>query len=64
MTALTIAVVFVITSLFQQLVMPFLESWPPAARLALSAVVVVLLLGHVVMPALTRWLARWLHPTR
>jgi antibiotic biosynthesis monooxygenase (ABM) superfamily enzyme len=64
MTALTIAVVFAITSLFQQLVMPFLASWPLEARLALSAVVVVLLLGHVVMPALTRWLARWLYPRR
>ncbi len=64
MTALTIAVVFAITSLFQQLVMPFLASWPLEARLALSAVVVVLLLGHVVMPALTRWLAGWLHPRR
>ena len=28
------------------------------------AVVVVLLLGHLVMPALTRWLAGWLHPRR
>jgi hypothetical protein len=64
LTVLTIAVVFAITSLFQQVAMPFLVSWPLEARLALSAVVVVLLLGHVVMPALTRWLAGWLHPRR
>ena len=64
MTALTIAVVFAITSLFQQFVAPLLVSWPLEARLALSAVVVVLLLGNVLMPALTRLLARWLHPSR
>jgi antibiotic biosynthesis monooxygenase (ABM) superfamily enzyme len=64
MTALTIAAVFAITSLFQQLVMPHLASWPLEARLLLSAVVVVILLGHVLMPALTRLFARWLHPYR
>jgi antibiotic biosynthesis monooxygenase (ABM) superfamily enzyme len=64
MTALTIAAVFAITSLFQHFLMPHLASWPAEARLALSAVVVVLLLGHLVMPALTRWFAGWLHPRR
>ena len=64
LTLLTIAAVFAITSLLQQFVMPHLGSWPLEARLALSAVVVVLLLGHVVMPALTRIFAGWLHPTR
>ena len=64
LTALTIAVVFAITSLFQLLVTPHLQGWPVEARLLLSAVVVVLLLGHVVMPLLTRWLARWLRPSR
>ena len=64
MTLLTIAAVFAITSLMQQFVMPHLTGWPLEARLALSATVVVLLLGNVIMPALTRWLARWLHPGR
>ncbi|WP_241038426.1 antibiotic biosynthesis monooxygenase [Blastococcus litoris] len=64
LTVLTIAVVFAITSLFQLLVTPHLEGWPVEARLLLSAVVVVLLLGHVVMPRLTRWLSGWLRPTR
>ena len=64
MTVLTIGAVFAITSLFQQFVTPHLTSWPLELRLALSATLVVLLLGHVVMPALTRLLARWLHPTR
>ena len=64
LTVLTIAVVFAITSLFQLLVTPHLQGWPVEARLLLSAVVVVLLLGHVAMPLLTRWLARWLRPSR
>jgi len=64
MTLLTIAAVFVITSLFQQFVTPHLASWPLELRLALSATVVVLLLGNVIMPTLTRWLASWLYPSR
>ena len=63
-TVLTIAAVFAITSLFQLLVAPLLGSWPLELRLLLSAVVVVVLLGHVVMPVLTRVFARWLHPDR
>jgi antibiotic biosynthesis monooxygenase (ABM) superfamily enzyme len=64
MTLLTIVTVFAITSALQNLVMPHLASWPLELRLLLSAVVVVLLLGHVLMPRLTRWLAGWLHPPR
>jgi len=64
MTVLTIAAVFAITSLFQQVVTPHLTAWPLELRLALSATLVVLLLGNVVMPALTRLFARWLHPSR
>ena len=64
LTVLTIAAVFAITSVLQQSVMPRLASWPLELRLLLSACVVVLLLGHVVMPTLTRVLARWLHPSR
>ena len=64
LTLLTIAAVFAITSLLQQFVMPHLVPWPLELRLLLSAVVVVVLLGHVVMPTLTRVFARWLHPSR
>jgi antibiotic biosynthesis monooxygenase (ABM) superfamily enzyme len=64
MTLLTIAAVFAITSLFQQFVTPHVASWPLELRLALSATVVVMLLGNVMMPALTRLFARWLHPSR
>jgi antibiotic biosynthesis monooxygenase (ABM) superfamily enzyme len=63
MTLLTIAAVFAITSLFQQLVTPHVTAWPLELRLALSATVVVVLLGNVIMPALTRLFARWLHPS-
>jgi antibiotic biosynthesis monooxygenase (ABM) superfamily enzyme len=64
MTVVTIAAVFTITSLIQLLVTPHLDGWPVEARLLLSATVVVLLLGHVAMPALTRLLRGWLRPTR
>jgi antibiotic biosynthesis monooxygenase (ABM) superfamily enzyme len=64
MTLLTIAAVFAITSLFQQFVTPHVASWPLELRLALSATVVVLLLGNVIMPALAQMFARWLHPSR
>jgi antibiotic biosynthesis monooxygenase (ABM) superfamily enzyme len=64
MTVLTIAAVFAITSLLQQFVMPHLSAWPLELRLLLSSVVVVIALGHVAMPALTRLFDGWLHPSR
>jgi len=63
-TVLTVVAVFAITLAFQLLVAPHIAGWPLAARLLLSAVVVVVLLGYVVMPALTRLFARWLRPRR
>ncbi|MGY1591869.1 antibiotic biosynthesis monooxygenase [Geodermatophilus sp. SYSU D00708] len=63
-TVLTIAAVFLITSTLQVLVMPHVASWPWPFRLLLSACIVVVLLGFVVMPALTRLFARWLRPQR
>lgn len=63
-TVLTIAAVFAVTSLWQVVVTPHLAAWPVPVRLLASAVVVVLLLGYVVMPALTRLFAGWLHPRR
>ena len=64
MTVLTIAAVFAITSMLQLLVISHLDAVPWPLRLLGSAVVVVLLLGNVLMPALTRTFAGWLHPTR
>jgi uncharacterized protein len=63
-TVLTIAAVFLITSTLQLLVMPHIAGWPWPFRLLLSACIVVVLLGFVVMPALTRLFARWLRPQR
>jgi antibiotic biosynthesis monooxygenase (ABM) superfamily enzyme len=64
MTVLTIAAVFLVTSVLQLLVMPHLAGWPAGLRLLASASVVVTVLGYVVMPALTRLLDGWLHPSR
>ena len=64
MTVLTVAAVFAITSMLQLFVMPHLAEVPAVLRLLGSAVVVVLLLGHVLMPALTRAFRGWLHPGR
>ena len=64
MTVLTVAAVFAITLAFQLLVAPHVTNWPMAARLLVSAVVVVVLLGYVVMPLLSRLFRRWLHPSR
>ena len=63
LTLLTIVAVFAITSTFQQLVVPHLASWPLELRLVLSAFVIVIAMGHLVMPLLTRLFARWLHPS-
>jgi antibiotic biosynthesis monooxygenase (ABM) superfamily enzyme len=64
LTVLTIAAVFAVTSAMQQFVMPLLSGWPLELRLLLSAIVVVILLGHVLMPTLTRVFRGWLHPRR
>jgi antibiotic biosynthesis monooxygenase (ABM) superfamily enzyme len=64
LSLLTVVAVFGITSLLQQFVMPHLAGWPLELRLFLSAVVVVAALGYLVMPALTRLFAGWLHPSR
>ncbi len=64
LTVLTVAAVFAVTGVLQLFVMPHLAAWPLGARLLLSATVVVILLGHVLMPALTRVFHGWLHPRR
>jgi hypothetical protein len=64
LTVLTIAAVFAITLGFSLLVAPHIDSWPLPVRLLLSATVVVVLLGQVVMPLLTRWCAPWLRGRR
>ena len=62
MTVLTVVAVFALTSFWQLAVLPLVGGWPWPLRLLVSAVFVVMLLGYVVMPALTRLCARWLRP--
>ncbi|MGY1696747.1 antibiotic biosynthesis monooxygenase [Geodermatophilus sp. SYSU D00814] len=64
LTVLTIAAVFAITLGFSLLVAPHVASWPLPLRLLLSATVVVVLLGQVLMPRLTRWFGPWLRGGR
>jgi uncharacterized protein len=64
LTVLTIAAVLAVTSVLQLFVLPYLGGWPLPVRLLLSATVVVILLGHVLMPALTRIFRGWLNPCR
>jgi uncharacterized protein len=64
LTVLTIAAVLAVTSVLQLFVLPYLCGWPLPLRLLLSATVVVILLGHVLMPALTRIFRGWLNPRR
>jgi antibiotic biosynthesis monooxygenase (ABM) superfamily enzyme len=62
MTVLTVVAVFALTSTWQLVAVPVVGHWPWPVRLLVSAVFVVMLLGYVVMPRLTRWFDRWLHP--
>lgn len=39
-----------------------LAGLPPPARLLVTITIEVLLMTYVVMPRLTRWLARWIYP--
>jgi uncharacterized protein len=60
---LTIAAALAVSSAMQLLVPRLLAHRPTGARLLPSATVVVLL-GHVLMPVLTRLFRGWLHPRR
>jgi antibiotic biosynthesis monooxygenase (ABM) superfamily enzyme len=60
---LTVAVVLALTSSFQLVAVPFVDSWPWGLRLLLSAVYVVTALRYL-MPRLSRRLGPWLQATR
>jgi hypothetical protein len=64
LTLLTIAVVFGLQLVLQSLVAPVVAHWPLVLRALFYAVLLVLLLGYVFMPFLTRRLGRWLRPRR
>lgn len=63
MTVLTVAAVFLLTTIWQLVAVPLVGDWPWPVRLLVSAVFVVTGLGYVVMPRLTRWASGWLHPS-
>ena len=54
--------VFLIVSVLNVVLSPFIDSWPMLLRTLVFTGVVVVLLTWVVMPRLTRWLSAWLHP--
>lgn len=64
LTLLTITVVFGLQLVLQSLVAPVVGHWPLVLRALFYACVVVLSLGYVFMPFLTRRLGRWLRPRR
>lgn len=41
-----------------------LRTAPVPARLLITIVIEVFLMTYVIMPRLTRWLARWIYPAR
>ncbi|QNG35686.1 antibiotic biosynthesis monooxygenase [Geodermatophilaceae bacterium NBWT11] len=62
LTLLTVAVVLALQLVVQAVVAPLVAHWPLMLRALFYAVVLVLALGYVCMPFLTRRLARWLRP--
>lgn len=64
LTLLTIGVVFALQLVLQSWVAPVVGHWPLVLRALFYACVVVLSLGYVFMPFLTRHLRRWLRPPR
>lgn len=64
MAAVMIVVVYGLVLSLGKLVGLVLSDLPAPARLLVTIVVEVLLMTYVLMPRLTRWLARWIYPRR
>ena len=62
MAVLMIFVVYGLVLSIGQVVGAVLSSAPPALRLLVTIVIEVALMTWVIMPRLTRWLARWIYP--
>lgn len=56
------AVVYVLVLVFGTLATATLGAWPPPLRLALVIAVEIVLMTYVLLPRLTRRLARWIYP--
>jgi uncharacterized protein len=63
MALLLIIVVFVLVLLLNLTLGPFMEGWPLALRVLVTVTLQVLLMTYLIMPRLTRALARFIYPT-
>ncbi|RKF06229.1 antibiotic biosynthesis monooxygenase [Oceaniradius stylonematis] len=63
MAALLIAVVFVLVLALNLVLDPLIGGWPLALRLLLTVTLQVLAMTYLIMPRLTRALARWIYPS-
>ncbi len=59
-----IVVVYGLVLSLGKLVGLVLAAAPAPLRLLVTIVIEVLLMTYVLMPRITRWLARWIYPTR
>lgn len=62
MALVMIVVVYGLVLSLGQLIGLVLASAPPPVRLLVTIVIEVFLMTYVLMPRLTRWLARWIYP--
>lgn len=63
MALVLIAVVFVLVLALNLAIGPLIAGWPLPLRLLLTVTLQVVLMTYVIMPRLTRALARWIYPT-
>lgn len=62
MALVLIAVVFVLVLAINLAIGPLIAGWPLPLRLLLTVTLQVVLMTYVIMPRLTRALARWIYP--
>ncbi|MCR9121724.1 MAG: antibiotic biosynthesis monooxygenase [Phyllobacteriaceae bacterium] len=63
MALVLVAVVFVLVLILNVALDPIIGHWPLALRLLVTVVLQVLLMTYLIMPRVTRWLARWIFPS-
>ena len=62
MAVLLIVVVFALVLVLNLALGPLTSGWPLPARVLLTVTLQVVLMTYVIMPRLTRALARWIYP--
>jgi uncharacterized protein len=63
MALLLIAVVFALVMAINLALGPLMSGWPLALRLLVTVALQVVLMTYVIMPRLTRALAKWIYPS-